>query len=87
MLVHDRTTGVLISAHKADLLKEIEHQLFQRHHVHLRGGSRLLAAGDTGSQRGITPTPQKTGGNAEQTTEMPETGLKFSIVLFAIYRI
>ena len=27
MLVHDRTTGVLISAHKADLLKEIEHQL------------------------------------------------------------
>jgi hypothetical protein len=27
MLVHDRTTGVLISAQKADLLKEIEHQL------------------------------------------------------------
>ena len=27
MLVHDRTTGVLISAHKADLLKEIKHQL------------------------------------------------------------
>jgi hypothetical protein len=27
MLVHDRTTGVLISAHKAELLKEIEHQL------------------------------------------------------------
>ena len=27
MLVHDRTTGVLISAHKVDLLKEIEHQL------------------------------------------------------------
>jgi len=27
MLVHDRTTGVLISAHKADLLKKIEHQL------------------------------------------------------------
>jgi hypothetical protein len=27
MLVHDRTTGVLITAHKADLLKEIEHQL------------------------------------------------------------
>ncbi len=27
MLVHDRTTGILISAHKADLLKEIEHQL------------------------------------------------------------
>jgi hypothetical protein len=27
VLVHDRTTGVLISAHKADLLKEIEHQL------------------------------------------------------------
>ena len=27
MLVHDRTTGVLILAHKADLLKEIEHQL------------------------------------------------------------
>ncbi len=27
MLVHNRTTGVLISAHKADLLKEIKHQL------------------------------------------------------------
>jgi len=27
MLVHDRTTGVLISAHKANLLKEINHQL------------------------------------------------------------
>jgi hypothetical protein len=27
MLVHDRTTGVLISMHKADLLKVIEHQL------------------------------------------------------------
>jgi hypothetical protein len=27
VLVHDRNTGVLISAHKADLLKEIEHQL------------------------------------------------------------
>jgi hypothetical protein len=27
MLVHDRTTGVWISAHKADLLKKIEHQL------------------------------------------------------------
>jgi hypothetical protein len=27
MLVHDRTTGTMISAHKADLLKEIEHQL------------------------------------------------------------
>jgi len=27
MLVHDCTTGNLISAHKADLLKEIEHQL------------------------------------------------------------
>ena len=27
MLVHDCTTGVLILAHKADLLKEIEHQL------------------------------------------------------------
>jgi len=27
MLVHDRTTGVLISAHKADILEEIEHQL------------------------------------------------------------
>jgi hypothetical protein len=27
MLVHDHTTGVLISTHKADLLKEIEHQL------------------------------------------------------------
>ena len=27
MLVHDRNTGVLISAHKAKLLKEIEHQL------------------------------------------------------------
>jgi hypothetical protein len=27
MLVHNRTTGVLISTHKADLLKEIEHQL------------------------------------------------------------
>jgi hypothetical protein len=27
MLVHDRTTGVLISAHKADVLKEIENQL------------------------------------------------------------
>jgi hypothetical protein len=26
-LVHDRNTGVLILAHKADLLKEIEHQL------------------------------------------------------------
>jgi len=27
MLVHDRTAGVLITAHKADLLKEIKHQL------------------------------------------------------------
>jgi hypothetical protein len=27
MLVHDRTTGTIITAHKADLLKEIEHQL------------------------------------------------------------
>ena len=27
ILVHDHTTGVLISTHKADLLKEIEHQL------------------------------------------------------------
>ena len=27
MLVHDRTTGTMITAHKADLLKEIEHQL------------------------------------------------------------
>ncbi len=27
VLVHDRTTGVLISAHKGELLKEIEHQL------------------------------------------------------------
>jgi len=27
MLVHDRNTGVLISAHKADILKEIEHQI------------------------------------------------------------
>jgi hypothetical protein len=27
ILVHDRSTGVLISTHKADLLKEIEHQL------------------------------------------------------------
>ncbi len=27
MLVHDRTTGVLISTHKAALLEEIEHQL------------------------------------------------------------
>ncbi len=27
MLVHDRTTGVLILTHKADLLKEIKHQL------------------------------------------------------------
>jgi hypothetical protein len=27
VLVHDRTTGVLILAHKAKLLKEIEHQL------------------------------------------------------------
>ena len=27
MLVHDQNTGILISAHKADLLKEIEHQL------------------------------------------------------------
>ena len=27
MLVHDRNTGVLISAQKAELLKEIEHQL------------------------------------------------------------
>ena len=27
ILVHDRTTGVLISTHNADLLKEIEHQL------------------------------------------------------------
>ncbi len=27
MLVHDRTTGVLISAHKPDILKEIEHQI------------------------------------------------------------
>jgi hypothetical protein len=27
MLVNDHTTGVLISAHKAELLKEIEHQL------------------------------------------------------------
>jgi hypothetical protein len=27
VLVHERNTGVLISAHKANLLKEIEHQL------------------------------------------------------------
>jgi hypothetical protein len=27
VLVHDRATGILISAHKEDLLKEIEHQL------------------------------------------------------------
>ncbi len=27
MLVYDRTTGTMITAHKADLLKEIEHQL------------------------------------------------------------
>ncbi len=27
MLVHDRTTGILISTHKVDLLKKIEHQL------------------------------------------------------------
>jgi hypothetical protein len=27
LLVHDRNTGTLISAHKEDLLKEIEHQL------------------------------------------------------------
>jgi hypothetical protein len=27
VLVHDRTTGVLILAHKANLLKEIEYQL------------------------------------------------------------
>ena len=27
ILVHNRTTGVLISSHKANLLKEIEHQL------------------------------------------------------------
>jgi len=27
MLVHDRTTGILISTHKANLFKEIEHQL------------------------------------------------------------
>ncbi len=27
MLVHDRTTGIMILAHQADLLKEIEHQL------------------------------------------------------------
>jgi hypothetical protein len=27
MLVHNHTTGVLISAHKADVFKEIEHQL------------------------------------------------------------
>ncbi len=27
VLVHDRSTGTLISAHKAKLLKEIEHQL------------------------------------------------------------
>ena len=27
MLVHDRTTGVLISTHTADLLKEIERQI------------------------------------------------------------
>jgi hypothetical protein len=27
VLVHDRNTGVLILAHKAELLKEIEHQL------------------------------------------------------------
>jgi hypothetical protein len=30
LLVHDRTTGVLILAHKAKLLKEIEHQLALR---------------------------------------------------------
>ena len=30
ILVHDRTTGVLISTHKADLLKEIKHQLSLR---------------------------------------------------------
>ena len=28
VLVHDRSTGTLISAHKEDMLKEIEHQLF-----------------------------------------------------------
>jgi hypothetical protein len=28
VLVHNRTTGTLISAHKEELLKEIEHQLF-----------------------------------------------------------
>jgi hypothetical protein len=27
VLVHDRTTGTLISSHKEDLLKKIEHQL------------------------------------------------------------
>ena len=27
VLVHDRNTGVLLSAHKAELFKEIEHQL------------------------------------------------------------
>ena len=27
VLVHDRVTGTLISAHKGELLKEIEHQL------------------------------------------------------------
>ena len=27
VLVHDRNTGVLVLAHKAELLKEIEHQL------------------------------------------------------------
>jgi hypothetical protein len=27
VLVHDRTTGTLISSHKAKLLKEIDHQL------------------------------------------------------------
>jgi hypothetical protein len=49
----------------------------RRHHIHLKGGSRLLAVGDTSSQRGVAHTPQEMGGSTEQTTEMPETGIKF----------
>jgi len=54
-------------------------------HIHLLtpgadwylGVRERCTAGDTSRQRGVTPTPQKKEGHTEQTTEMPETGIKF----------
>ncbi len=43
--------------------------------IFTRGGSRLLAAGDTSGQRGVTHTPQEIGRSTDQTTETPETGI------------